>query len=157
MDDFDKFIREEYAKYDKFVKVDDKDVEFNSHFKKWNFFGYSDTLRTSLKDPGQIFLYEIYDGGDKTISYPKIGIFLNYQPCDQTLEMEWMDKRRSWEYNRKYKWNFNSGTYHNTEKEYDFCYLSSEYSLKSLPQWMDYHLIYGVWDRLPDWKTLKKH
>ena len=22
---------------------------------------------------------------------------------------------------------------------------------------MDYHLIYGVWDRLPDWKTLRRH
>jgi len=156
MDDFNKFIREEYAKYDRFVKVD-KDDEFNKHFKKWNFFDYDNTLKVTLKDAGQVFLYEIYDHDDNTISYPKIGIFLNYLPCDQTLEMEWMDKRRTWEDHRKYRWNYKDGSYHNEEKDYNFYYLGSEHSIKTMPQWSDYHLIYGVWDRLPDWKTLKRH
>ena len=26
-----------------------------------------------------------------------------------------------------------------------------------MAQWQDYLLYYGVWDRLPDWKVLKRH
>jgi hypothetical protein len=57
MYEFEKFIREEYAKYDKFMPVGRDDEAFNKHFKKWNFFDYDDTLHVTLKDPGQIFLY----------------------------------------------------------------------------------------------------
>jgi len=147
--EYNKYIREEYNKYDRFVNSDSD--EFTKHFNKWNFFDYENVLNVSLEEPGQIFLYEI-SYQSKVVSYPKIGIFLNYLPCDQTLEVEWMNRRRSWEYNRKYKWNFRD-----LERDYLFSDLSSIHSIRSIPQWNDYILIYGVWDRLPDWKTLKKH
>lgn len=153
MDNFEEFIQNEYDKYDKFINVDRNDEEFTKHFNKYNWFDFKETIKTELNKPGQIFLFEIYNHEHKTISYPKIGIFLNYLPCDQTLEIEWATWRRTWEYNRKYK----SKDYQGIEREYDFSDLQSYYFYRSLPQWMDYHLIYGVWDTLPDWKTLKRH
>lgn len=155
MENFDKFIREEYSKYDRFIKVDNtmlSSPEFKSHYDKWNFFEFYHTLKVRLNQAGQIFLYEIYNDSTRTISYPKIGIFLDCLPCDQTVEIEWLDKRRTWENKRKYKYNF-----HNEEREYDFLDLGSIHRMRSLPQWFDCHLIYGVWDKLPDWKTLRRH
>lgn len=156
MSEFEKFIHNEYLKYEKITHVDRNDDEFNQHFKKYNFFDFEDTLKVSLKDTGQIFLFEVLDGYSNTICYPKIGLFLNYLPCDQTLELEWMNFRRTWESNRKYTYNFNE-PYHNTDKDYNFYNLPSKYLIDSEPQWTNYHLIYGVWDRLPDWKTLRRH
>lgn len=153
MENFDKFIREEYSKYDKLLDVNREDPEFNKHFRKWCF----SHSKIDLNETGQLFLYEIYDHDSKTVSYPKIGVLLDFIPCDQTIEIEWIDKRRTWEYNRKYKYNFKDGGYHNEEREYDFLYLSSAHRMRSLPQWNDYHLVYGVWDKLPDWKTLRRH
>ena len=77
MNEFDKFIREEYAKYDKHMSVAKDDEEFNKHFDKYNFFEFNSNLHVELKKPGQIFLFEIYNHDHQTISYPKIGIFLN--------------------------------------------------------------------------------
>ena len=96
---------------------------FNKHFDKYNFFEFNSNLHVELKKPGQIFLFEIYNHDHQTISYPKIGIFLNYLPCDQTLELEWATYRRTWEYNRKYK----SKDYQGTERQYHFGDLQSYY------------------------------
>lgn len=153
---YENFIREELLKYDRFVSVSGN-PDFNHHFDRWNFFDFDKILKIRMDQPGQIFLYEIYDGTSGTVSYPKIGIFLNYIPCDQTLEMEWMDWKRTWENNRKFRYNFRDGGYHDTEREYNFFNVGSSLRIRSMPEWSDYHLIYGVWDRLPDWKTLRRH
>lgn len=156
MNEFDHFIENEYQKYDKSIILEKNNSEFDKHFKKWNFFDFKKTLNVDLNKPGQVFLYEVVMD-DYRLHYPKIGIFINYIPCDQTVELEWMDVRRTWEYRRKFLYNFKDGSYHNSEREYSFCYLSSKHLIRSIPQWNDTHLIYGVWDTLPNWKVLKKY
>ena len=76
---------------------------------------------------------------------------LIHLPCDQTVEVEWVDWRRTWEYHKKYEWVDNKGE---TKSNGDFCDLPTQ--IQSLPIWHDYLLIYDVWDKLPDWKVLKK-
>ena len=63
---FELFLRQKYDERENFILDTDK-PNFDDHFKKWNFFDYSKTLHTTLKHPGQIFLYEKYED----ISYPQ--------------------------------------------------------------------------------------
>jgi hypothetical protein len=145
---FELFLRQKYDERENFILDTDK-PNFDDHFKKWNFFDYSKTLHTTLKNPGQIFLYEKYE--DKRISYPQIGIFINYLPCDQTLDIEWVSYRRTWEHNQSFEYTPED----KPTVKYDFYDMPS--FIRSMPQWSDYMLIYGVWDKLPDWKTLRRH
>ena len=164
--DYDKFVREQYKKLDKFQVIPKDDEEFEKHFEKWEFFEYVDTINKIdgiskdelyLRTPGKIFLYEKFIGDqsyltkDKHLYYPKIGIYLNGIPCDQTIEVEWTDWRRTWEYHKKYDWVNDKGE----DKKGEFFYLQS--IVHSLPIWHDYLLIYGVWDKLPNWKELRKY
>jgi hypothetical protein len=139
---YEKFVKDLYREREQWASVGTtkENPEFSKHFRKWNFF---DT-EFIINKPGKVFLFEKYESG--TISYPKIGIYLNSIPCDQTVEIEWYEVRRTWEYNSKYEVD---------GKKYDFCYLNSVIS--SMPIWNDYLLIYGVWDSIPDWKTLRKY
>lgn len=149
--EYEKFVKGEFEKVDKFQIITSSNLEeFNLHHKKWGFFGKESDTK-DLK-PGKIFLYEKYisDRPDERIYYPKIGIYINSLPCDQTIEFEWVDLRRNWEYNKKFEWNNNG-----TTKSSDFCYLSSQ--VNSLPLWNDDILIYGAWDKLPGWKELKPY
>jgi hypothetical protein len=60
---------------------------------------------------GQFFLYEkLLDGRYKSnrphnheLFYPKLGLYLNALPCDQTVELEWVDRRRTWEWRVEYE------------------------------------------------------
>jgi hypothetical protein len=161
--DYEKYVKEIYSKFDKFQIIEEENKEFNKHFKLWNYLDYDDTLERldgrkfiSLNTPGKVFLYEkliseAYSGSNQKLYYPKIGIYLNSLPCDQTVEVEWVDWRRTWEYNKNYEWVDNKGE---TKSNGDFSYLPTQ--VQSLPIWHDYLLIYDVWDKLPDWKVLKK-
>lgn len=143
-------LRDEYISRTKWVKdIDDDEGIWDKHFKKWNFFDYQKQLNVVLNSPGQVFLYERLEN-DK-VSYPGVGIFLNYLPCDQTLDIEWFDIRRTWELHKEISWVDIDGVERKTEAM-DFSSV-----IQNMPQWSDYLLIYGVWDRLPDWKTLRKH
>lgn len=146
----DKDIRKLYSNLDKHIFIGDDDTkpEFRKHFDKWNFWEYNKRGIGSLKEPGQIFLYESFE--DDKIIYPKIGIFLNYLPCDQTIEVEWVNKRRNWEYKKKYTSEYKGETLY-------YEYVDLPTIIQSQPQWNDHLLIYGVWDKLPNWKTLKSH
>jgi hypothetical protein len=168
--DYEKYVKGLYEKVDKFQFIE-KDTswtstneEFSKHFKLWNYFDYDDTLErldgvvaksTKLWTPGKVFLYEKlitdYTTSQK-LYYPKIGLYLNSLPCDQTVEVEWVDWRRTWEYNKTYEWTNDKGEIKTTG---DFSYLPTQ--VQSLPIWHDYLLIYGVWDKLPSWKELRKH
>ena len=110
--DYEKYVKGLYEKLDKHQFIEKENEEFTKHFKLWNFFDYDDTLEildgvdtksVRLWTPGKVFLYEKlisdYTTGQK-LHYPKIGIYLNSLPCDQTVEVEWVDWRRTWEYNR---------------------------------------------------------
>lgn len=115
-----------------------------NHLKKYDFFNTNSPSKT-----GQHFLYEIIkdkptvDGIKYNCSttYPKLGIYLNCYPCDQTIELEWVDHRRTWEYNFKIA--------------HHFFAIEEQSELKYLPLWNDSMLIYGVWDKIPTWKELK--
>lgn len=161
--DYEKYVKDIYKKLDKFQTIERENIEFNEHFKLWNFFDYDDTLErldgvksnsVRLSNPGKIFLYEklTTTSGVQKLYYPKIGLYINSLPCDQTVEVEWFNFRRTWEYNKNYDWVDNKGEVRN-DGNYD--YLPSQ--IQSLPIWNDYLLIYGVWDKLPGWKELKKH
>jgi hypothetical protein len=162
--DYEKYVKGLYEKVDKHQFIEKDDEEFTKHFKLWNFFDYDDTLErldgvnsksVRLWTPGKVFLYEKlisdYTTG-QTLYYPKIGLYLNSLPCDQTVEVEWVDWRRTWEYNRTYDWVNDKGE---TKDTGDFSILPTQ--VQSLPIWHDYLLIYGVWDKLPEWKELRKH
>ncbi len=165
---YEQRILEEYHKIDKKVSwSSEKDesgnftqTEFRKHFDKWNFFDFEKTFRilgedVILKDSGQIFLYEKFedDGNKQTVFYPKIGIYLNCLPCDQTIEMEWVNTRRTWEYHKHYE---RQGLNPMDEpKKYLFADCAT--IIQRQPQWCDYLMIYGVWDRLPKWQELRKY
>lgn len=102
-------------------------------------------------EPGDYFLYEKIENIDnKTlVHYPKLGIYLNALPCDQTIEVEWFDVRRTFEYNTKYK-------YTHDGNEYQINLSDSESEIKRLPLWHDELLIYNVWSLKPNWKELRK-
>jgi len=129
------------------VSVVDKKL-FNEHFKKYNFF---DTVTPTKM--GQFFLYEkLLDGRyrsnfphDHELFYPKLGLYLNALPCDQTVELEWVDYRRTWEWRTEYK-----------GKKYQNFIAECETEIQRLPMWHDYLLIYGVWDSMPTWYQLRQ-
>lgn len=163
--DYENYAKGLYKKVDKSQLIEKDNEEFSKHFKLWNYFDYDDNLErldgvvaksTKLWTPGKVFLYEKlitdYTTGQKKLYYPKIGLYLNSLPCDQTVEVEWVDWRRTWEYNRTYEWTNDKGEIKTTG---DFSLLPTQ--VQSLPIWHDYLLIYGVWDKLPSWKELRKH
>lgn len=127
--------------------------EFNNHYKKYDFF-HSDH---SPKKMGQFFLYEkVFDGSYKSnkphdyqLFYPKLGVYINELPCDQTIEVEWVDYRRTWEWRTKYDYEYNGNTYQSHIGQ-----LPSE--IERLPLWDDCLLVYGVWDSMPNWKQLRQ-
>ena len=83
------------------------------------------------------------------LCYPKLGIYLNSLPCDQTIEVEWVDFRRTWEWNTKYDYVYEDKTYNNYIGE-----IPTE--INRLPLWNDQIFIYGVWDSKPNWKQLRQ-
>ena len=96
---------------------------------------------------GQFFLYEKIE--DDLLHYPKLGIFLNDLPCDQTIELEWFDVRRSWEYRQTYTATSVSGT------EYKAHPYDLQSQIQRLILWHDSIDVYGVWDKMPTWKELR--
>ncbi len=116
--------------------------KIRDHHDKYDFFN-----SVFPKCAGQHFLYEnfIYSHDDANhlkVSYPKLGIYLNAYPCDQTIEVEWVDHRRTWEWNSRFS---------------EHCFVAEQTSeLKYLPLWSDSMMIYGVWDKMPDWRQLKQ-
>lgn len=120
----------------------------NTHHDKWDYF----STKSVLNSPGQLFLYEqfLYDQhGELKITYPKIGIYIDLYSADQTVELEWVDHRRSWEYNVKYEYDYKDKTYTNIAAD-----MRSEFRYMIL--WHDSMMVYGVWDKMPDWKQLRQ-
>jgi hypothetical protein len=133
------------------VQVVDEKI-FTEHFKKYYFFESE-----SPKKIGQFFLYEkllsgIYQSNakhDYELFYPKLGVYLNALPCDQTIEVEWVDYRRTWEWKLQYDYQYDGKTYQNYIGE-----LPTE--IERLALWGDSILVYGVWDSMPSWYQLKQ-
>jgi hypothetical protein len=133
------------------VTVVDKEL-FKKHFDKYNFFDTNTPTKM-----GQFFLYEkLIDGRfksnrphDHELFYPKLGLYLNSLPCDQTVELEWVDCRRTWEWQIEYEYEYEGKKYKNYMGEV-------ETEIQRLPMWHDYLLIYGVWDSMPNWQQLRQ-
>jgi hypothetical protein len=133
------------------VSIVDKEL-FTDHFKKYEFFNTENPKRM-----GQYFLYEkLLDGRfksnrphDHELFYPKLGVYLNGLPCDQTIEVEWVDYRRTWEWRLEYEYEHDGKTYQNYIGE-----IPTE--IERLPIWHDYLLVYGVWDSMPNWQQLRQ-
>lgn len=96
---------------------------------------------------GQFFLYETLI--NKELSYPKLGLFVDSYVVDMALEVEWIDVRRTWEYNIKYKYIYN-------DNEYLHYACEDRRELEALIIWDDSMFVYGVWDVIPSWKELRK-
>lgn len=133
----------------------DKSCPIVKHYHKWEFFNQNKSCGAQLKQ-GNFFLYEnwLSEGKpDAVITYPRIGIYLHSLVCDQTLEIEWVDYRRTIEHNSiiNYKSEY-------AGKKYDSVTDVSEIPSKinSIILWSDSMLVYGIWDRMPDWKTLRR-
>lgn len=146
-----------YENLDKFKTIDYSSDYFKEHIEKWRFFNYAKDLSKIyniksdnfyLNIPGKFFLYESID--KERIYYPKLGIFINSIPCDQTLDVEWVNLRRTWEYNLNYKIEHDGKIIEN-----EFIYLPTQIQSKII--WgCDTLLIYDVWDKHPNYKQLRK-
>jgi len=146
-------IREKKEKSMLFVETD----VFNAHCKKWDYIHGTNNLPAI--NSGQFFLYEMVLSdsrkatGNIQVTYPKIGIYLDAYSCDQTIEMEWIDRRRTWEYNAEFEWisDYDGKTYSTMVAD------GMRSELQYLILWDDEMLVYGVWDKLPGWKELKPY
>lgn len=114
----------------------DTDIDFRNHRDEYEYFSGKHRLNF-----GNFFLYEKVEGkgSQNLIFYPKLGLFLNSLPCDQTLELEWVDYRRTCEWNIKVK-----------------SVYMSEYAseINRIVLWSDSIFIYDRWDKMPSWKEL---
>lgn len=137
-----------YSQREKYVEVDSSKFDlFTKHSAKWDYYH-----QINLK-PGQFFLYEKeYEDrnlNSQKVSYPQIGIYLNYYILDMAVEVEYIPYRRTWENNISYEYIYNDKKYENMYSE-----LSSR--IEHFICWDDSLFIYGAWDKLPDFRTLKK-
>lgn len=133
------------------------DEEFTKHYKKYNFINAKSP--TSM---GQFFVYEkLLDGKyrsniphDYELFYPKLGMYINALPCDQTIEVEWIDYRRTWEFNVKYTGEYKDKDGLSRTFQRNMCDIETE--IERLPLWGNDILVYGVWDTMPNWKQLRQ-
>lgn len=91
---------------------------------------------------------------DCLITYPKLGIYLNSMPCDQTMILEWVDYKRTWEWNTKFK-QVHTGQ-DGVEREFTEYIGSLPIEIKNLPLWNDCMLVYDVWNGMPNWSQLRQ-
>jgi hypothetical protein len=141
---------EVFKSREKFIEIDgSKFDDLKSHWRKYNFYDCNNTPNRM----GQFFLYELNTSSTREkkdrVYYPKLGLYINSLPCDQTLQIEWIDYRRNWEWRTEYDYEYNGKVYKNYIGD-------TETVIKSLPIWNDTLLIYGVWDSMPNWKQLRQ-
>lgn len=140
----------------KYQEVPDKKdpdyLQFQKHFKKNNFFDSNHTV----SEQGKLFLYEKFHHsgpgevpeqwkGKKVVSYPRVAMYVNSLSVDQTIELEYIDIERSW----------SSKTF--TYEGEEFFFFDYHTTIDRTIIWYDDIFVYGSWDKLPDWKELRKH
>ncbi len=133
----------------------ESDPLFNEKYNKAHSDEFS-FLNAQNIEQGQFFLYERMDcpysnetkKRESIIFYPKLAIYLDSYVADQTLEIQYKDVRRNWEHRTKYTYTFN---------DKDFSEYASEIrEINHTILWNEELYVYGVWDRIPNWKELKK-
>lgn len=136
-----------YSKREKYIEVDNTKLDlFNKHSAKWDYYHQPINLK-----PGQLFLYEKEEGSHESnkVSYPQLGIYLNYYMLYMAVEVEFIPYRRTWENNISYEYTYN-------DKKYDNMYSELSARIEHFICWNDSLFIYGAWDKLPDFRTLRK-
>ena len=125
--------------------------EFLAHCKKYYFYTASDKYKH--RKFGKYFLYEKEIGNSK-LYYPKLAIYLNELPCDQTTEVEYVNCRRTWEWQTEYKYTYTDKDGVSREFTNYIAELPSEVNRTIL--WSDSMYVYGSWDKMPNWKELRQ-
>ena len=126
-----------------------KIFRFENEEDEEDYYHKFDLHKTKIKT-GNFFLYESVTGRGQTfLTYPKLGLFIDTYVVDQALEVEWIDVRRTWEYNYEYEYDYQGKIYTNIVAE-------DKSELKSLILWDDVMYVYGIWDTKPDWKQLRQ-
>jgi hypothetical protein len=117
-------------------------------------------LHSGVK-PGQFFLYEYMEyksdrkcGGYTLLHYPRVAIYLNNRLIDMALEIDFFNVRRGWEKRREYELTYTDRD--GNEKSYKDWPSEQPTKIESIILWDDSVNVYGVWDKLPDWKELRK-
>jgi hypothetical protein len=117
-------------------------------------------LHSGVK-PGQFFLYEYMEyksdrkwGGYTLLHYPRVAIYLNNRLVDMALEIDFFNVRRGWEKRREYELTYTDRD--GNEKSYKDWPSEQPTKIESIIIWDDSVNVYGVWDKLPDWKELRK-
>jgi hypothetical protein len=90
---------------------------------------------------GQFFLFQIVDGHHRFMQAPVLALHQDVLPADQTVEMVYTQKIRTWQYNFKFK-------------EHNFLYPNVE--LEGHVEWGDSMYVFEVWDHRPSWKEIRK-
>ena len=141
-----------YLRRNKSIFVYKEDKEFKQHYIKYDWLNTNSPTKI-----GQFFVYEeftYFKEPLESISYPKLGLYINCLPCDQTIEVEWVDVRRTWEDNVKYDSIIVDKD--GLERVYKNSISENQTDIKRSILWYDNVLIYGMWDSMPNWKQLKK-
>ena len=123
------------------IFIFENEEDEKEHYSKF------DLHKTKIKT-GNFFLYESVTR-QPVLTYPKLGLFVDTYLVDQALEVEWIDTRRTWEYNCEYEYDYSGKIYTNIVAE-------DKSELKSLILWDDVMYVYGIWDTKPDWKQLRQ-
>lgn len=117
-------------------------------------------LHSGVK-PGQFFLYEYMEyksdrkgGGYTLLHYPRVAIYLNNRLIDMALEIDFFNVRRGWENRREYQLTYTDRD--GNERSFTDWPAEQHTKIESIIIWDDMVNVYGVWDKLPDWKELRK-
>ena len=110
---------------------------------------------------GQFFLYEYMEfksnrksGSHTLLHYPRVAIYLNSRLVDMALEIDFFNVRRSWESKHEHKLSYTDRD--GVERSYADYPSEIATKIESIILWDDSVNVYGVWDKLPDWKELRK-
>lgn len=129
--------------HDKSMSHNFNQVDYNDSF--WKPFEKNEIYKYDLKF-GDFFLYQIADKNG--ISYPKLAIFVKYMMCDQALELQYVDKPRTWMYNVKFLSN------PELDIKMPVSERATEFSYHI--EWDDIMFIFGQWSHQPTWKELRQ-
>lgn len=143
IEESDKSFYEAFKSREKFMTRDFKSLDFSNEF--WKPFEKHQMNKYHLEF-GDFFLYQIVD--ENKISYPKLATFVKYMVVDMALELQFVDKPRTWEYNVEFlsnpELNIKLPVW---ERSTDFSYHI---------EWSDSIFIFGHWKQMPNWKELRQ-
>jgi hypothetical protein len=143
IDESDKSFYDAFSSREKFMTHEFKHLDFSHDY--WKPFEKYQMNNFKLKF-GDLFLYQIVD--KNKIGYPKLATFVKYMMVDMALELQFVDKPRTWEYNVEFLSNPDLDIKMPvSERPTDFSYHI---------EWDDSIFIFGHWKQMPNWKELRQ-